>query len=192
MYLFDPFIILGCVTLVAFIVLFMYTAISVNRERNRVQAELSGEDGVFTGLTGEPKWNGKLPESVDDYTEPRYVFENLVESSKYLTGNGRVIGYRISPSLVIHSTIMHNIPSSALSQYIDRLGGKLPTVEEADVLRESLDKISLLQSALDEEAIGVKWFWVTHNGVPIISHYKNPEFRNVIGFNTGHTLILKR
>ena len=65
-------------------------------------------------------------------------------------------------------------------------------VDEAAVLRESLDKISLLQSALDEEAIGVKWFWVTHNGVPIISHYKNPEFRDVIGFNTGHTLILKR
>ena len=76
---------------------------NVSKQRKRIQDELSGKAGVYVGPAGEPIWNGKLPEKVDDYTEPRYVYENLVESTKYLPENGRIIGYRISPSLVIHS-----------------------------------------------------------------------------------------
>ena len=47
-----------------------------------------------------------------------------IESTKYLPENGRIIGYRISPSLVIHSRVQRTKLSS-VALYRDRLGGKL-------------------------------------------------------------------
>lgn len=47
------------------------------------QKELSGQPGVYKGSAGEPRWNGKLPAKADDYVQPRYVYENLVESTDF-------------------------------------------------------------------------------------------------------------
>ena len=101
----DQNLLLGTiiVSAVIFVAFFIVCLRNVSKQRKRIQDELSGKAGVYVGPAGEPIWNGKLPEKVDDYTEPRYVYENLVESTKYLPENGRIIGYRISPSLVIHS-----------------------------------------------------------------------------------------
>lgn len=63
---------------------------------NRTKKELSGQPGVYKGPAGEPRWDGKLPAKADDYVCPRYVYENLVESTDFLPENGRIIGYRIS------------------------------------------------------------------------------------------------
>ena len=45
----------------------------------RTEEELSFSSKCYEGPAGEPLWNGILPTSVDDYTEPRYVYENLKE-----------------------------------------------------------------------------------------------------------------
>ena len=80
----------------------------------------SGDPTVFDGPAGEPRWNGNLPEKVDDYTEPRYVYENLCESTEYLPQNGRIIGYRISSNLVLHSHCLESINPPRLNKYIKR------------------------------------------------------------------------
>ena len=111
----DQNLLLGTiiVSAVIFVAFFIVCLRNVSKQRKRIQDELSGKAGVYVGPAGEPIWNGKLPEKVDDYTEPRYVYENW-----------RIIGYRISPSLVIHSRVQRTKPSS-VALYRDRLGGKL-------------------------------------------------------------------
>lgn len=61
-----------------FVILFIFCLVNVSRERKRIQDELSGKAGVYDGHAGEPLWDGKLPEKMDDYTKPRYVYENGV------------------------------------------------------------------------------------------------------------------
>ena len=62
--------------LLLFLLFFIVCLCNVSKQRKRIQDELSGKAGVYVGPAGEPIWNGKLPEKVDDYTEPRYVYEN--------------------------------------------------------------------------------------------------------------------
>lgn len=45
------------------------------------------------------------PADVSDYTIPRYVYANGSESPEYEPENGRIVGYRIAPNLVINSHI---------------------------------------------------------------------------------------
>ena len=109
---------------VIFIALFIFCSTEVSKMRQRIQDELTGKAGVYTGPAGEPLWNGKLPEYVDDYTKPRYVYENLVETTVCQPENGRIIGYRISPRLVIHSRTQ-KVKQSLVAHYRERFGGKL-------------------------------------------------------------------
>ena len=66
---------------VIFVTLFVFLLIKVSKMRQRIQDELSGKEGVYDGPAGEPWWNGKLPEYVDDDTKPRYAYENLLETT---------------------------------------------------------------------------------------------------------------
>ena len=60
---------------VLLVTLIIFCLISVTKERKRVQDELSGKEGVYDGSAGEPLWDGKLPEKMDDYTKPCYVLK---------------------------------------------------------------------------------------------------------------------
>ena len=110
------------IILVALIVCMLVGALWGSKRENKV---LSGDPTVFDGPAGEPRWNGNLPEKVDDYKEPRYVYENLCESTEYLPQNGRIIGYRISSNLVLHSHFCEDINPPRLNIYLKRYGGKL-------------------------------------------------------------------
>lgn len=63
------------ILVVLLVTLIIFCLISVTKERKRVQDELSGKEGVYDGPAGEPLWDGKLPEKMDDYTKPCYVLK---------------------------------------------------------------------------------------------------------------------
>lgn len=177
---------------VIFVTLLVFLLIKVSKMRQRVQDELSGKEGVYDGPAGEPWWNGKLPEKVDDYTKPRYVYENLVETTEFRPENGRIIGYRISPSLVIHSRVQEVIPSS-VALYRDRFGGKLLEFSDIKTLVPVWQKVSDLRVAAGDKPLGGKFLYATNRGAVVVCNINNMtwEYPNFTSLE-GHLLILKR
>lgn len=175
---------------------FCFVMVAVTRYRNRVQKELSGQPGIYKGPAGEPRWDGELPAKADDYVRPRYVYENLVESTDYLPENGRVIGYRISPSLVIHSRVQYDVNPSALISYVRRLGGKLLTPDDVLKLWNYWQDVSALRVNAGDRPLGEFHFWCcSEGGLPVCASLDDGHilFKDVIGFAGFYaSLILKR
>lgn len=182
------------VLLTLFLVLLAFVIWTVVRTRQQAWEELSFSFKCYKGPAGEPLWNGILPTSVDDYTEPRYVYENLKESCDYLPENGRIIGYRISPELVIHSRINPSLNLPCLSSYISRYGGKLLNLNECVVLLDNWDKVSQLREKAGDAPLDVKTFWaLSDQSLPIEVNVYRRTCRNMVGFNNVWcALILKR
>ena len=177
---------------VLFVALFVFLLIKVSKMRQRVQDELSGKEGVYDGPAGEPWWNGKLPEYVDDYTKPRYVYENLVETTEFRPENGRIIGYRISPSLVIHSRVQ-KVKPSAVTLYRDRFGGELLEFSDIKTLAPVWQKVSDLRVAAGDEALSSRFIFATYRGSIVICNsgemtWGYPDYSLL----KEHLLILKR
>ena len=177
---------------VIFIALFIFCLIKVSKIRQRVQDELSGKDGVYVGPAGEPLWNGKLPEKVDDYSKPRYVYENLVETTVCQPENGRIIGYRISPKLVNHSRTQRLKPSS-VALYRDRFGGKLLEFSDVRILATAWQEISDLRVAAGDKPLEGKSIYATHLGSVVVCNidamtWDHPDSTSL----KEHLLILKR
>ena len=179
-----------------FVFLFCFTIVVMLHLDNKTRKELSGQSGIYKGPAGEPQWNGQLPERVDDYVCPRYVYENLVESTEYLPENGRIIGYRISPDLVIHSRVQYGVNSPVLNRYIRRLGGKLLTPDDVLTLFNNWKDVSDLRVKAGDKALGKFQFWCSsREGLPVCSIAKGSDIilEDVIGFNRFFApLILKR
>lgn len=182
------------VLLTLFLVLLAFVIWTVVRTRQQAREELSFSSKCYKGPAGEPLWNGILPTSVDDYTEPRYVYENLKESYDYLPENGRIIGYRISSELVIHSRINPSLNLPCLSSYISRYGGKLLNLNECVVLLDNWDKVSQLREKAGDAPLDVKTFWaLSDQSLPIEVNVYRRTCRNMVGFNNVWcALILKR
>lgn len=182
------------IALTAFLVLFVLSVWSTVRIRKQAREELSSSSKCYGGPAGEPLWDGMLPTSVDDYTEPRYVYENLKESCDYFPENGRIIGYRISPELVIHSRINPSINLPCLSSYISRYGGKLLNVDECAVLLDNWDKVSQLREKAGDTPLDVKTFWALSDQLlPSEVDVYRRTCRDMAGFNNVWcALILKR
>ena len=163
---------------------------------NKTNKELSGKNGVYKGPAGEPRWNGELPLKVDDYHQPRYVYENLVESTDYLPQNGRIIGYRISPNLVIHSRVQYGVNPPVLANYIRRLGGKLLSPDEVMTLFNSWKAVSALRVKAGDEPLGKFRFWCnSREGFPVCTRFDDGYFffEDMVGFGKFYaSLILKR
>ena len=177
---------------VIFVTLFVFLLIKVSKMRQRVQDELSGKEGVYGGPAGEPWWNGKLPEKVNDYTKPRYVYENLVETTEFRPENGRIIGYRISPSLVIHSRVQ-KVKPSAVTLYRDRFGGELLEFSDVKMLVPVWQKVSDLRVAAGDKPLGGKFLYATNRGAVVVCNINNMtwEYPNFTSLEE-HLLILKR
>ena len=177
---------------VIFIALFVFCSIHVSKMRQRFQDELTGKAGVYVGPAGEPLWNGKLPEKVDDYTKPRYVYENLVETPEFQPKNGRIIGYRISPSLVIHSRVQ-KVEPSAVTLYRDRFGGELLEFSDVKILVSVWQEISDLRVAAGDKPLEGKSIYATHRGSVVVCNidamtWNYPNSSSL----KEHLLILKR
>ena len=177
---------------VIFIALFVFCSIQVSKMRQRIQDELSGKEGVYDDPAGEPLWNGKLPEYVDDYTKPRYVYENLVETPEFQPENGRIIGYRISPSLVIHSRVK-KVEPSAVTLYRDRFGGNFLEFSDVKTLVLVWQKVSDLRVAAGDKPLESKFLYATNRGSVVVCNTNNmtweyPDSNSL----KEHLLILKR
>lgn len=186
-------IILGALLTLLFVLL-VFTFWFVVRMNKRTEEELSFSSKCYEGPAGEPLWNGILPTSVDDYTEPRYVYENLKESYDYFPENGRIIGYRISPTLVIHSRIHPSLNLPDLSFYIERYGGKLLNLDECWLLLDNWDKVSQLREKAGDTPLNVKTFWALSAQLLIAEvDVHGRSCQDIAGFNNVWcALILKR
>ncbi len=174
-------------------VLFILLLIVAIRGITRTHKELSGKQGVYKGPAGEPQWNGQLPTRVDDYDKPRYVYENLVESTDYQSANGRIIGYRISPELVIHSRLQEGVNPPKLQDYIQRLGGKLMSPAEVLLLKENWQAVSALRERAGDKPLKVKKFWCQKDGYPYLVNLELEQLEDAIGYSDAfYPLILKR
>ncbi len=181
------------IVVVGFIALFVFHRIKISKTRKHIQDELSGKEGVYDGPSGEPLWNGKLPEKVYNYTEPRYVYENLVETTEFQPQNGRIIGYRISPSLVIHSRVQLIKPSS-VALYRDRFGGKLLEFSDVKALVSAWQEVSKLRVTAGDTPLNAKFIYATRRGTLVICKINNmtwEEASNLPNLDVCF-LILKR
>ncbi len=122
---------------------------------------------VYTGLGDEPLWHGKLPKQVDDYVRPRYVFEDCTESEELITGHGAIIGYRISPTLVIHSMVAKNYYLSEVNEFLRDFGGKLLEKEDIELLRKNFEKVSEMREMAGDTKLPNGYFWAKPLGAVI-------------------------
>ena len=121
----------------------------------------------------ENAWYGKLPERVDNFIKPRYVYDNGCESETPLSQGGQVIGYRISPTLVIHSaTCKYDYSSEFLSAFMLKFRGQLLTLAEVDILKKNWDIVSKMRTAIGESPLPTPYFWYTDNGEIKSTHYR--------------------
>ncbi len=187
--------ILSVTTIIAcvlFIALFLFCFIKVSKMRQRVQDELTGKAGVYVGPAGEPLWDGKLPEEVGDYTKPRYVYENLVETTVYQPENGRIIGYRISPRLVIHSRTQ-NVKPSVVALYRDRFGGELLNFSDVKTLVTAWQEVSELRIAAGDKPLEGRFIYATDRGSVVICNLDNMTWEYPRSSSLEeYLLILKR
>lgn len=180
------------VTGAIFVTLLVFLLIKVSKMRQRIQDELIGKAGVYDGPAGEPLWDGKLPEKMDDYTKPRYVYENLVETTACLPENGRIIGYRISPSLVIHSRTQL-VKASSVTLYRDRFGGKFLDFSEVKTLASVWQKVSDLRVKAGDKPLESKFIYATNRGSVVVCNLNDMTWEYPDSTSQQkHLLILKR
>ena len=148
----------------------------------------------ISGPAGEPQWDGVLPKKVDDYTSPRYVYEDNHECTEPQPEHGRIIGYRISPTLVIHSCSEYAVIPPILAEYLDRLGGRMLREPDIDILLQNWDAISDLRVKAGDTPLKRDNFWFRIDDVPVVYYIKNGSYGlNVMAFSDFEALlILKR
>lgn len=146
------------------------------------------EFGDFSGLGDEPVWRGNLPYRVEDFNNPRYVYEDLFESETPVENHGMVIGYRISPTLVIHSMVGVNRcwGYTEAKAFAYKYNGRFLEREEVNTLRRNWAKVSAMRVAIGDGALPTAWFWAKEDASELEpAHYRSrrwfpPEKCNVI------------
>ena len=114
----------------------------------------------YKGLP-EVEWNGKLPAKVDDYVRPRYVYENLVESEKLDFSQGHIIGYRISPTLVIHSMVgIGGYRHMDIAKFAEYYKGQMLSYPEAQILLSCWDAVDNMRKKAGDTPLPFGPFWI--------------------------------
>ena len=117
-------------------------------------------DGItWNGLGDEPKWEGEIP-VVTDYTEPRYIYATGHESSTYNKYGDMVVGYRISPTLVIHNMVAggNGWFREHIRPFIERYGGELLTSEDVAILRKNYPAVDAMRKKAGDDILPRR-FW---------------------------------
>ena len=183
------------VVIILSVVLFISTCVITAKWRKFIQDELGYKTGALRGSLGEPLGDVKLPQTVKNYTEPRYVYENLVETIEYQPDNGHIVGYRISPSLVIHSCILHSNPY-LVELHCNCVGGKLLNYSDVRTLAAMWKKISKLRVAAGYKPLKGKFVYATFCGSLVICNINDMSLRCLSNFisdtQESCLLILKR
>lgn len=133
----------------------------------------------FAGLGDEPVWRGVVLAKVNDFKKPRYVYENCAETEEYDASQGRVIGYRISPTLVIHSMVGSGNCWGEEQAYLFRghYLGYFLEYEEVLVLRENWDIVSKMRTDIGDTPLPIGWFWADKGDLISLRpyHFKENE-----------------
>ena len=108
------------------------------------------------------KYNGKLPEKVDNFVLPRYVYENLAESESFDPSQGQIIGYRISPTLVIHDMVgsMEGWSEYDTTEFAKKYNGHLLSWHEAQVLLAYWKHVSQMRQDAGDTPLPEGMFWI--------------------------------
>ena len=146
--------------------------------------------GDFSGLGDEVVWKGKLPDRVNDYVKPRYVYENGVEKRKHDPLQGRVIGYRISPTLVIHSMVGGNKNWTMLDAiaFKEHYVGEFLDADDILILRKNWDRVSKMREVIGDTPLPAAWFWANDGANLKACHYRKEAWADIKKCN----VILKR
>lgn len=171
------FVIVGLLFLCLFMILIN---VGINILRQKVEKQIN-----------PAYWKDKIPKNVDDYVEPRYVYENLMESTKYLPKNGQIIGYRISPNLVIHSQITQKVKRSSILLCLLCFNGNLLEDEDIVLLQKNWEKISDLRCKSGNTPLNERYFWATLKDGLGIAHYKDITRQKIWKKSGAYPLILK-
>ena len=132
--------------------------VSVGELFRRLQRSFHRET-VYSGLGAETLWHGVLPKEVHDFVRPRYVYEDLTETEELTTKHGQIVGYRISPTLVIHSMVGTHYFLSEINEFLRAFGGKLLEKEDIEVLRKNFKKISEMREMAGDTKLPNGYFW---------------------------------
>ncbi|MBO6280906.1 MAG: hypothetical protein J6N49_00095 [Alphaproteobacteria bacterium] len=121
----------------------------------------------------EKYWQGHLPDRVDNYVKPRYVYADGDESETPRPEGGQVIGYRISPTLVIHSaTCSQNYSDEFLLAFVAKFGGKLLTADDVKVLKKNWNVVSKMRTDIGEAPLPLPFFWYAGTSHLESTHYR--------------------
>ena len=122
------------------------------------------------------------------------VYEDNHECAEPQPEHGRIIGYRISPTLVIHSCSEYAVIPPILAEYLDRLGGRMLREPDIDILLQNWDAISDLRVKAGDTPLKRDNFWFRIDDVPVVYYIKNGSYGlNVMAFSDFEALlILKR
>ena len=156
----------------------------------RISGITSKRDTIYSGLGKEPKWQGKLPEAVTDYVKPRYVYEDLAETECITLEHGFIVGYRISPTLVISSMVGTNYHENEIQDFIDEFGGNFLNKEDVNVLRDNYKQLSELRKMAGDTELPSGFFWIkSEENKMIVAHHSLPIEGKAI---RDANIILKR
>lgn len=123
------------------------------------------EDVLWKGLGDEPKWDGEI-KPVTDYTVPRYVYANGIESETPQKQNGQVVGYRISSTLVIHNMVAggNGWFSEHIRPFITRYGGQLLNAEDVAVLRKNYQAVDKMRKKIGDKKLPRRFWYKSSYG----------------------------
>jgi hypothetical protein len=144
-----------------------------------------------SGSIGESRWDGVLPKKVDDFTSPRYVYEDNHECAEPQPEHGRIIGYRISPTLVIHSCCEYAVTPPTIAEYLDKLGGRMLRELDIDILLQNWDAISDLRVKAGDTPLKKETFWYQSGDSPVAYYIKNSSYwPNAMVFSDCKALLI--
>lgn len=145
----------------------------------------------FSGLGNEPIWNGTLPEVVEYDGTPRYVYEDLYESTKPSKKHGMVIGYRISPTLVIHSMVASNncCTNQGARAFSQKYKGKILDSKDAHTLAtpDNWTAINKLRTQIGDTPLPEGLFWICN-----LTLVYNPKTKIYNSNTITANMIMKR
>lgn len=128
------------------------------------------------------------PATVNDYTIPRYVYANGRESPEYEPENGRIVGYRIAPNLVINS---HVYTGTSLRLCQNYMLSHLLREKDVLLLEKNLTALSSLRAKSGEEPLNFSRFWAKKDGFPVIVNLEKNQYWTVSNEQKTYPAILK-
>lgn len=136
------------------------------------------KDSQTRGIIHQKDYRDLRVKKVENYTRPRYVYANGEESEFPQCAFGDVIGYRISPTLVIsdmcadgNGWFLENLVA-----FIKKYGGAKLTMDEVAILRQNYDKINKMRRAIGDTPLPYGYFWAEgRTGYSESVHCKDDE-----------------